>query len=372
MSIALLIIALFIILFGAEAFTNALEHLGQRLKISEGVTGSIFAAVGTALPEAMVPVVAVLGVSADKIHLGEEVGVGAILGAPMMLSTLTLVLMAGFAAQRRGWGGEFKPERTGLERDLTWFLMAFGLSAIAIFVPHDSMLVRSLIAITLVLMYFIYILLTVRASAKLVQNGHGTEADHPLYLSYVRLPENMFTIVLQLAIGLGLIVLGAKGFVHGIEDLSALIGVSALVLSLLIIPVATELPEKINSILWIRRHRDTGLRQYHRRHGVSGQHAAGPRHHAHAVGAAPRGDARTGTDAGGQWLSFFHAAPRHAAAVPPVIQRPVLRRFFCLADVVTAVVPRCIQQALSAGCVVRSRTRIALSQHDAQPSFAQR
>ncbi len=257
MSIALLIIALFVILFGAEAFTNALEHLGQRLKISEGVTGSIFAAVGTALPEAMVPVVAILGVSADKMHLGEEVGVGAILGAPMMLSTLTLVLMAGFAAQRRGWGGEFKPERTGLERDLTWFLMAFGLSAIAIFIPHDGMLVRGLIAITLVLMYFIYILLTVRASAKLVLDGHGTEADHPLYLSYVRLPENMVTIVLQLAIGLGLIVLGAKGFVHGIEDLSAMIGVSALVLSLLIIPVATELPEKINSILWIRRHRDT-------------------------------------------------------------------------------------------------------------------
>ena len=37
----------------------------------------------------------------------------------------------------------------------------------------------------------------------------------------------------------------------------AIIGVSALVLSLLIIPVATELPEKINSILWIRRGRDT-------------------------------------------------------------------------------------------------------------------
>ena len=257
MSIALLIIALFIILFGAEAFTNALEHLGQRLKISEGVTGSIFAAVGTALPEAMVPVVAVLGAGAGQTHLGEEVGVGAILGAPMMLSTLTLVLMAGFAARGRGWGGEFKPERSGLERDLIWFLMAFGLSAIAIFVPHGTLLVRGLIAITLVLMYFIYILLTIRASAQLVQDGHGTEADHPLYLSYVRLPENMLTIVLQLAIGLGLIVLGAEGFVHGVEDLSTMIGMSALVLSLLIIPVATELPEKINSILWIRRGRDT-------------------------------------------------------------------------------------------------------------------
>lgn len=257
MTIALLIVALFIILFGAEAFTNALEHLGQRLKISEGVTGSIFAAVGTALPEAMVPVVAVFSVSADQTQLGEEVGVGAILGAPMMLSTLTLFLMAVFAARGRGWKGEFKPERTGLERDLTWFLLAFGLATVAIFVPHGSMQIRIVIAMSLVLMYFVYILLTVRASAKLVQDGHGTEADHPLYLSYIRLQENMLTIALQLVLGLGLIVLGAKGFVHGIEALSDLLGVSALVLSLLIVPVATELPEKINSILWIRRRRDT-------------------------------------------------------------------------------------------------------------------
>lgn len=257
MSIVLLVVALFVILFGAEAFTNALEHLGQRLKISEGVTGSIFAAVGTALPEAMVPVVAVLSATADKAHLGQEVGVGSILGAPMMLSSLTLVLMAFFAARGRGWGGEFTPERTGLTRDLVWFLMAFGLAAVAIFIPHDSMLVRGVIAITLIVMYFVYILLTVRASAQLVQDGHGTEADHSLYLSSIRLPENMATILGQLALGLGLIVLGAKGFVQGVEDLSEMIGVSALVLSLLIIPVATELPEKVNSILWIRRRRDT-------------------------------------------------------------------------------------------------------------------
>ncbi len=256
MDIGILAVALFIILIGAETFTNALEHLGERLKISEGVTGSIFAAVGTALPEAMVPVVAVLA-GPENAHIGEEVGVGAILGAPMMLSTLTLVLMAGFAAHKRGWGGEFKPERTGLERDLSWFLLAFTLGAVAIFVPHDWKLLRGLIALSLVLIYFVYLMLTVRASAKLVMDGHGTEADHPLYLSRIALPENLFTIVLQLGIGLGFIVLGAKGFVHGIESLSAAIGVSALVLSLLIIPVATELPEKVNSILWIRRHRDT-------------------------------------------------------------------------------------------------------------------
>jgi len=256
MSIGLLLITLIVILIGAEAFTNALEHLGERLKISEGVTGSIFAAVGTALPETIVPVVAVLA-GTDSAHIGEEVGVGAILGAPMMLSTLALFLMATFAAAKRGWAGEFRPERSGLERDLTWFLLAFGASAVAIFVPHSAPLLRGLIAFSLVLMYFIYLLLTIRASAKLVVDGHGTEADHPLYLSRIGLPENLGTIVAQLAIGLTLIILGAKGFVVGVEGLSQWLGVSALVLSLLIVPVATELPEKINSILWIRRHRDT-------------------------------------------------------------------------------------------------------------------
>lgn len=255
MTIAILLIALVIILIGAETFTNALEHLGERLKISEGVTGSIFAAVGTALPETMVPIVAIF--SASSAHLGEEVGVGAILGAPLMLATLAFFLMAVFAAHKRGWAGAFNPERTGLQRDLGWFLLAFGLSSAAVFIPHEALAVRGLIAFSLVLIYFIYLMLTIRASAKLVQAGHSTEADHPLYLSYIKLPENMVTIVLQLAIGLVLIVLGAKGFVHGIETLSTVIGLSALALSLLIIPIATELPEKVNSILWIRRHRDT-------------------------------------------------------------------------------------------------------------------
>jgi len=256
MSTVILVVALFVILIGAEAFTNALEHLGARLKISEGVTGSLFAAVGTALPEAMVPVVAVL-TTTDSPHLGEEVGVGAILGAPLMLSTLTLFLMAAFAAAKRGWGGEFTPERTGLQRDLSWFLLAYGLAAIAIFVPHENQLLRGTIGLALVVSYFIYILLTLRASSQLVQNGHGTEAEERLFLSRVGLPENQFSILLQLALGLGMIVAGAKGFVVGVEDLSAWLGVPALVLSLLIIPVATELPEKVNSILWIRRGRDT-------------------------------------------------------------------------------------------------------------------
>ncbi len=259
MDIFLLIVALIVILAGAEAFTNALEHLGDRLGISEGVTGSIFAAVGTALPEAMVPIVAIFSTatSGAPAQLGEEVGVGAILGAPMMLSTLTLFIMALFVSPQRGWRGALTPEPTGLRRDLRWFLISFGLSAVALFVPHHITLARIGIGMALVTLYFLYVMVTLRASADLVAEGHGTEAEHALYLSKTSLPTNMPVILIQLALGLGMIVFGANLFVDGIEGLSHWLDISALILSLLIVPVATELPEKINSILWIRRRKDT-------------------------------------------------------------------------------------------------------------------
>ena len=248
--------ALCAIVIGAEFFTNALEHLGERLRISEGVTGSVFAAVGTALPETMIPVVAVMSATGD-LATRHEVGVGAIVGAPLMLSTVTLFLMGTFAAHRRGWRQAFHPEPTGVNRDLNWFLFAWVLAIAAVFVPQEWRLVRVSLALVLVLIYFVYLLLTIRASRGLVSQGHGTVADHPLFLSRVGLPENVVTIVLQLTVGFVLIVGGAKGFVYGVEYFATWLGISTLALSLLIVPVATELPEKVNSIIWVRRGRDT-------------------------------------------------------------------------------------------------------------------
>ncbi len=255
-AVIILFVATGIILLGAETFTNALEHLGAKLKLSEGITGSIFAAVGTALPESMVPVIAILG-STGSEAVRHEVGIGAILGAPLLLSTLAFFLMSIFAAQQRGWNGVFQPEPSGLNRDLTWFLLAFSLGSIALFVPTQWSVLRWMIVGTLVLMYCMYLVLTIRASKALVAEGHDTKADHPLFLSKIKLPTNLITVMLQLSIGLGLIIVGTKGFVHSIEHISTWLAISALTLSLIIIPFATELPEKVNSIIWIRRGRDT-------------------------------------------------------------------------------------------------------------------
>ena len=251
-----LLLMLLVILAASELFTNALEHLGERLKISEGVTGSIFAAVATAMPETMVPLLALFA-GTSNVNINEEIGVGAILGAPLMLSTLSTCLMAVAVLGHRGPNGHIRPEHTGLARDLDCFLLAFALAAAAMFVPVSASYARGALAMVLVLIYFVYLMLTIRASAKLVEGGHGTEAEEKMLLARLGLPTNLFSIALQLALGLGLLVFGAKGFISGVEDAARLLGISALLLSLLIIPIATELPEKVNSILWIRRGKDT-------------------------------------------------------------------------------------------------------------------
>ena len=86
----LLVVSLFVILAGAELFTNGVEWVGEGFGLSEGAVGSVLAAVGTALPETILPIIAIASGHAS----GEEIGVGAILGAPFMLTTLAMVVIA--------------------------------------------------------------------------------------------------------------------------------------------------------------------------------------------------------------------------------------------------------------------------------------
>jgi len=247
---------LLLILIASELFTNALEHLGDKLGISEGVTGSLFAAVGTALPETMVPLLALLSGTANA-SVNEEIGVGAILGAPLMLSTLSTALMALAVVGRRGLQGRVAPERSGLVRDLHFFLVAFAIAAAAMYVPTDAHWLRSALSLVLVLIYVAYVGITLRASERLVRQGHRTEAAEAMFFARLGLPTSWATILLQLGLGLVLLIAGAKGFILGVEGAASQLGVSALLLSLIAIPIATELPEKVNSIIWVRRGRDT-------------------------------------------------------------------------------------------------------------------
>ena len=64
-------------------------------------------------------------------------------------------------------------------------------------------------------------------------------------------------ILVQIGFSLALIAGGANYFVGALGELATSIMVPALILSLIITPVATELPEKFNSIIWVKGGKDT-------------------------------------------------------------------------------------------------------------------
>ncbi|WP_058477693.1 sodium:calcium antiporter [Legionella steigerwaltii] len=251
-----LLIMLFLILISAQLFSNALEYFGERINISTGVTGSIFAAISTALPETTVPLLAILAGTSDR-QINEEISVGAILGAPLMLSTLSTFIMAFSVIKKRGVNGYIAPEFTGFKRDLNFFLIAFTFGALAMFLPLKPNYIRILFSIILISLYFIYLLFTFSASKALVEKGHAVITNEPLLLTKFGLKTNLKTILIQLIFGLILLVFSAKGFIEGVHGVADSIGIPVLLLSLLIIPLATELPEKVNSVIWVRKGQDT-------------------------------------------------------------------------------------------------------------------
>jgi cation:H+ antiporter len=128
LDVALLVAMLLVILAGAAIFTNAVEWFGHRLGVGEGVTGSIFAAVGTTLPETVIPLVAVLAGLGDA---GEEVAVGSILGAPFILATLAMFVTAaavlGLAIKGRR-EAYFNFNQSVVSRDLFFFVVVYVLA----------------------------------------------------------------------------------------------------------------------------------------------------------------------------------------------------------------------------------------------------
>jgi cation:H+ antiporter len=246
----LLAAAFALIIGGAILFTNAIEWSGKRLDLGEGAVGSLLAAVGTALPESLIPVVAVLSGGES-----EQVAIGAIVGAPFMLGTVGMLLVGASALafrRRRSSGSEVTPDDSSLRRDLSLFLPCFaigiGLGLI------DSTSVHIAGAVGLLIAYGAYVRRTIR------QSGESEDVDEIESLKFDPSREGQprnIAIVAQLVIALLMIVGGAELFVEEVVTVAEALGISALVLSLVLAPLATELPEKLNSVLWMRRDKDT-------------------------------------------------------------------------------------------------------------------
>ena len=261
MELVVLIVALFVILAGAELFTNGIEWFGRKLQLAEGAVGSVLAAVGTALPETMIPIIAILFASGSEAS--HHIGVGAILGAPFMLSTLAM-FVTGVAvlivARRRPKGDEMLVNTHVLGHDMRYFAIAYAIAIGAAFLPLEPVWLKWIVAVVLIGIYAWY----VKAHFD-VEVEEGAEDLAPL--RFHRIDRNahrddpatprLRVVNLQVVAALGLIILGAVFFVDAVETLASTIGIDGTLLALVIAPIATELPEKFNSIIWVRQGKDT-------------------------------------------------------------------------------------------------------------------
>lgn len=245
----IMLLSLGLILASAEAFTNGVEWLGRRLKLGAGAVGSILAAVGTALPETMVPIIAFLGTQGEEGIT--EVGIGAILGAPFMLATLAFFI-SGLAVFifRRG-NRPLRIQSEVFKRDMTVFLITYSLAIFSSFLPSPSLKLG--VAGILPLIYLFYVIVTVKKSTGVEEHDDLP----PLYIARQTREPDLFPILGQITLALLGIVTGAHGFVDSVQSVALMTGIPALVLSLIITPIATELPEKFNSIIWLSRRKDT-------------------------------------------------------------------------------------------------------------------
>jgi cation:H+ antiporter len=194
-----------------------------------------------------------------------------------MLSTLAMFVTGAailFFARRGRRTVEVSANPRVLGRDLTFFAGAYAVVIGTAFLPDGLRPLRWAIAGGLLLTYAAY----VRAHFSDESADAGSARPNRLHASRfgVRRRSNeiellphvhratdpsaaprLRIIVVQVGVALGLIVLGAQAFVGAVEHLASVAGVDPRILALIIAPVATELPEQSNSVLWVRSGKDT-------------------------------------------------------------------------------------------------------------------
>ncbi len=245
-----LFVASVVVTLGACAlFTNAIEWLGKRRNLSEGAVGSVLAAIGTTLPETSIPIVAIFfGATREEA----EVGLGAILGAPFMLSTLVVPMLALLLlvyARLGKRGRSFRLNYKDITVDLTCFALAYMVALACAFVPSRP--VHMMAAVGLLSLYGYYVKLKFSDD----ESNEPSELGPLLFSKHATTPSYA-VITLQALAGLGGLALGAHLFVTAADSTAHLLAISPLILALLIAPLATELPEMSNSFLWLYQKKD--------------------------------------------------------------------------------------------------------------------
>ena len=261
MDVVILLVSLVVILVGAELFTNGVEWFGHRLNLAEGAVGSVLAAVGTALPETIIPIIAIVFTrvrfgrrGGDRGDPGRAVHAGHARHVRHGRGDLRLP-----TPPRHGDGGPGRPRapRHGT-RGPSWSSYAIAIGAA--FLPPPFRPYLWLVAIGLLVLYAQYVRSHMReerdAELEDPQRAAAARAGRRSGAAPRTSRRGCGSSALQLLVALTCIIVGAVFFVGAVDHIAVGLGVNETLLALVIAPIATELPEKFNSVIWVRQGKD--------------------------------------------------------------------------------------------------------------------
>ena len=251
----LLTVALFFgsaiaIYLACEFFVNSIEWCGKRMNLGATAVGSVLAAFGTALPESAVTFTAVVF---GKTAAQKDIGVGAAMGGPLVLATIAygVVGLALWLNQRK----RSKTAAISMSHDVTIDAKRLGrdqLSFLAIFVVKVTLgLVvfawKPLLGVLFLAAYALYVW-------REITTAETNEEEEDLEPLKIR-PGNpsLAWAGLQATLALGVIAFASHMFVSQLEAIGEAFGMAPHLVALLLSPVATELPEVMNALIWVRQ-----------------------------------------------------------------------------------------------------------------------
>lgn len=245
MHATLAVAAALLLLFAAsDLFTNAVEWLGAIFGMTRSAMGAVVAAIGSSIPETMVAVVAFLVL---RDEASREVGVGAVLGAPFMLSTVVFGATGMLVLARRSKSMRAQPGPAVV--GLATFVVTLTIAVAASQAPPGAL--RWACAALLLVAYAGYLVYHLR-----LETLESEEHPPPLRFAPRHAPPHLWLVLAQLGLSLVVTVLASRWFVVSVTDAARAANLAPFIVSLFLSPIATELPEMANVWLWVRRGQD--------------------------------------------------------------------------------------------------------------------
>jgi len=244
--VCLLLGSAVVIYLSCELFVNGVEWVGRKLAVGQQATGTILAAFGTALPESVVTFVAVaFGVTAAQ----KALGVGAALGGPLVLSTIAYGVVGVALLLTRtplAKTAQVKSDFARLSRDQGWFL---GIFIVKIGLGLIAFAYKPWLGVLFLAAYAAYFWTEMRGSS-----DDDVEEDlEPLKFARKHAEPPTWMALAQTAVALIVIFIASRVFVSQLDALGHGLHIQPQLMALLLSPVATELPETMNAIIWVRQ-----------------------------------------------------------------------------------------------------------------------